>query len=414
MSHSNIRDSLSSLSLLVLVFPLYACGNETVDLGGGRISQQLQRGARCADSPIVAGSVRVTSQADLAQLEGCEEIDGDLIVDVFAGADLSPLASLRVVDGLLQLGAFPALPEEGVDTSDFDVLQAEINQIFADGYLPSLAGLESLERVASLDLSLAAEDLSPLHALRELRGQERLQPAGLITIHGSQIRTLRGLENIESIRHLSLITNPELESLGGIALDSNAGNIELLDSPKLTSLAELAHVQTASSLNLTNVGITDLDDLTDLSFAEFGISLMSNRQLRNIDRLADIGTEFAYINDNAVLQSIPALNNMQFLEAFTAVGNPALQTIELALPEHASGPNSVAGRLLTDPVDVIDIGDNAQLTTVSISAGLAETRFLALYENPSLTSVTLGTLTQLESLELTANPSLATLDLGPL
>jgi len=67
---------------------------------------------------------------------------------------------------------------------------------------------------------------------------------------------------------------------------------------------------------------------------------------------------------------------------------------------------------LVDPITVIDIGDNAALTRVSLTAGLAEGRFVAIYANPSLTDLTLGTLSRLQELTIDNNRSLSRLDLG--
>lgn len=414
MYHSNIRCSLSCLPLLVLVLPLYACGDETVDLGGGRISQQITRGARCVDSPVVSGSVRVTSQAELAELEGCEEIDGDLHVNIFPGADLSPLASLRVVDGLLELGAYPEFPAEGVETSEMEALLAEVNEIAADGYLSSLAGLENLERATSLQFYyLTAPDLSSLQALRELSGHEGSLPVGFVGLQNSQVRSLHGLEKLENVRELVTAYNPELESLGGITLGANVVNINLVGSPKLASIAELANVEIANTVYLDDIGITDVDALSTLYYAEYGISVSNNRHLLNIDGLSGARTSSLFINRNAVLSSIPALSNLEYLEYVMIVDNPQLETIELALPPHGA-LYTMGTTLLPEPVGMIEIGENDHLTTLSIGAGLEQARFVVLHENPLLASVALGTLTQIESLAITANPSLVDLDLGAL
>lgn len=80
------------------------CTSEGVDLGGGLSTRALTGDSRCVDSPIIEGSVRVTSQEELAALQGCEEIRGDLEVQLFPDADLTPLGSLRVVESVLVLG----------------------------------------------------------------------------------------------------------------------------------------------------------------------------------------------------------------------------------------------------------------------------------------------------------------------
>ena len=85
MSHPNKWSGLGCLAIMTAL----GCADETVNLGGGSVGQEIQRGVRCRESPIVDGSVRVTSQAEMEDLAGCEEIDGDLLVEVVrcAGGD---------------------------------------------------------------------------------------------------------------------------------------------------------------------------------------------------------------------------------------------------------------------------------------------------------------------------------------
>src|SRR5262245_9708078 len=107
MSHVNIHGSASCLSVLALTLSIGACTDENVSLGGGSVGQTIERGARCSESTVLTGLVRAKTQADIEDLAGCEEIDGDLRIEVFAGADLSPLSALHVVDGALEIGAYP-------------------------------------------------------------------------------------------------------------------------------------------------------------------------------------------------------------------------------------------------------------------------------------------------------------------
>ena len=409
MSHTNIRCGTGCVALLAA---LVGCADEAVNLGGGRVSQEIQRGVRCSESPIVVGAVRIRSQADIEDLAGCEEIDGDLHVEIFAGADLSPLSSLRVVGGLLELGAYPEIPEGDVDVGALEALRQEIDAILAAGYLPTLRGLDNLQRVAALEIySIAAEELTPLSALRELSGRSDL-PFGFVGIYETSVRSLQGLENLDGIEDLVLGDNLDLESLGGIALGPDVSTVSLVNSPGLTSIAELASLEHMAALDLTNLGITDLDSLDNLYGVDLAIDLSSNRQLANVDPIAQMSTESLRIVDNAVLRSIPALPNMTYLDTFVAVGNPALEAIDIVLPEAGPGPRSVHYESLVDPITVIDIGDNAALTRVSLTAGLAEGRFVAIYANPSLTDLTLGTLSRLQELTIDNNRSLSRLDLG--
>jgi len=413
MSHTH---QLRGLGCVSVIFLLGGCANDTVNLGSDRVTQDIQRGSRCSDSPVVHGSVRIKSQSELAELTGCEEVEGDLQVEIFSGADLRPLASLRVVDGLLELGSYPEFPDEWLDATDLIALKGQVDAIVAGGYLTSLAGLESLQQVGSLDInSISADNLEPLLGLRQFNGHQSSLPTGLLGVHDTtNLRDLHGLSNITNIDQLVLSNNLGLSSLGGITLGERLLNLQVINSPLLSSLAELAPVGMLYSLTLSNLGIVDLQELTNLGFVEDGLVISENRQLVNIDRLADVGaTELAVI-ENAVLQSIPALPNMTWLEALWVVDNPELQTLDIDLPEHGSGPDYVQGLPLTDPIKVFDIGENAKLTRISLAAGVTDGRALAIYENPALVSVDLGTLTRLEKLSLGGNAQLTSVDLGAL
>jgi hypothetical protein len=60
-----------------------------VSLGDDAIDV-LPPNARCATSPRIDGDVRVTNQTELEALAGCEEISGDLAIEVSSAAR-SPL-----------------------------------------------------------------------------------------------------------------------------------------------------------------------------------------------------------------------------------------------------------------------------------------------------------------------------------
>jgi len=407
MSH---RNNWRGLGCLASVVALCACTDETVNLGGGRVSQPLEGGARCADAVVVPDSVRVSDQEELEALAGCEEIGGDLRVQVFDGADLSPLASLRRIGGVLALGAKPPFGRD-TDPALIELSEAEYARIFADGYLPSLAGLDALERVAGLDfIGIAAEDLAPLLSLRELVGLGR---AGFVSITGTDLRSLRGLENVVGVSNLGVFSNAELASLGGMVLETAVARVSVTGSPQLRSLSELSSTVAIDSLDLSDLGITDLDDLASLEAID-SLYLSDNGSLVNVDRLAEVNVRHLQIYDNPVLQSVPALVEMTALETFLAVDNPELRTIGLDLPVRSAGGDALQGERLIDPVKVIDIGRNETLESVSLAAGLEQARFLAIYENPALTRISLGTLTSAEEVRIAENPTLDSVDLGAL
>jgi hypothetical protein len=383
------------------------------DLGGGRPPRELQPGERCSGSSIVQGPLTVRDQSELEQLAGCEQIDGDLHIEVFEGADLRPLSALRVVDGLLELGAYPDIALE--NNADLMAIKAQVERIAEDGYLSSLTGLEGLQRASALQINyVAAEDLEPLLGLRQLsgRGSPPL-PAGSLGIESTaNLRDLRGLANIESVGRLLLTDNPALSSLGGIQLAVNPINISLVDSPLLGSLDELEGVGSTGSLTLSNLGITEVDSLESLYFVDYSLSLLDNSQLQNIDGLANLSSAGSFeVTGNAVLESIPPLRQIFLLDDVRVTDNPGLKSIRIDLPSYGDGYNLQNSRVKR-PIQLVDIGRNDSLTEISLSSGLETGRLLAIYENPALTHVSIGTLRRLEELDINTNATLERVDVG--
>ena len=194
---TNQRSSSGSLSCLLLSACVSACSADVVDLGGGDMSPLVERGARCADSVIIAEPVRVTNQVELEALRGCEAIQGDLIVEIFAGADTSPLASLRTVDGVLGFGAYPdPLPGSVFDYPAEPATDVLVEDIIEQGYLTSLHGLEALEQVGSIALNgVGVPDLSAFESLRSLFNPFDASSTGLVEIDNApNLTSLAGFE----------------------------------------------------------------------------------------------------------------------------------------------------------------------------------------------------------------------------
>lgn len=414
MSHSNDWRRLGVCSILAL---LGACADETVDLGSGPMSTDNPRGARCAESTIANESVHIENQAQLEDLAGCEEIAGNLEIEVFAGADLSPLASLRAVDGTLSLGALSIVARRYDLSPDeiaaLNLKNAERERIVDEGYLPTLKGLESLERIAALSAyGIAAEDLAPLLTLRKLtRGD--LDSATGVNIERSRLRSLHGLENIEIIADLRLSQNPELESLSNIVLYEGA-NVYLFDEPKLTRVPELAPIVYTSSLTIKNVGIANLDDLANLTQADILIFIKDNPNLLDVERLEGVRTKQLLIDGNARLRSVPPVRLMTSLDWLSVINNPELESVTLELPTLAPYDSAQGIEFPPGAIRAIDIGRNAKLRNVSLADGLQRARILAIYENPSLQSLSFGTINGIEELHIQNNDRLASIDVGAL
>lgn len=414
------------VAAIILAALASACSSDGVDLGGGVRQQQLVREGRCAESPIIEESVLVTSQEELAALEGCEQIEGDLEVQLFADADLSPLHALRVVDAGLVLGS-SAVNHLPADASDAE-FQAVLDQEAAlDGvWLTSLTGLESLQRVGSLLLSHSGiVDFEPLSGLTRVGGGSSgagIRSGELLIENNAGLVNFAGLENARGVVSLQATFNAALESLEGLALDANLDVLNLMGSPRLVNIDALSAVTSINIVNLEQLGIGDLQalaSLTDIGSSLFVVgcpALVDASALSNVQQCQSI-----LFQDNAALKTLPSLQNLGTLPDLINInGNPELESIVLD-SQFSIGLGPVLGGRSRDlSMDSIIIGDNAKLRSVSFAPALSEAfglkaaEVVAFERNPSLESIDFGGFQRADVLFINDNPALANVVIGDL
>ncbi|MEY4548531.1 MAG: hypothetical protein RL685_4726 [Pseudomonadota bacterium] len=438
--------SLSSLSLLApalrassLLAPglvaLLGCASESVDLGGGTATQSLQRATRCAESSIVDADVIVANQADVAALEGCQEIRGDLVIQLFADADLSPLHDLQVVEGSLNIGQEasaagffePDLDEERLE--QLEALAVQEAALIANGWLASLHGLESLEQAGALQLlATSVSNLSELESLRSIGGPMAgqrdigsLESGTVIFSSNPNLIDLTGFENVRGIHSFNVFNSPELVSLSGLVLEADISVVSLADAPALADLDALSSLRAIGGLLLVRLGMSDLSSLAALERAEL-LGVEGNAALADASALDNLFENFSlsFVN-NASLRSLPSTARwLRIPDDITIQDNPVLESIELEF----GGPANV--RIVDDverafPASVVSIENNAQLRSVSVPAvesnsvaGLTSVDFFLLRGNPSLSSVDFGGLRRAGLLSIANNQSLDSVTLGAL
>jgi hypothetical protein len=402
MSNSNqIRPRFLALAL---VGSLAACSNDVVDLGGGTLAQDILYGSRCAESPIVEGEVVVTNQAELDALLGCEEIRGGLQVSVFEDADLAPLAKLRAVDGNFILGGSPHLPTE------------QYQAIVQAGWLTSLAGVESLERVGNfIILDVGAPNLNAFESLRLVGGNVDGVLSGALSISWApNLVDLTGLENVRGFRALDISANLSLQSLDGLQLPTTIDRLTLQSNPLLSDIDALLPLTSVLDVFISNTGITSADGLANLRVVSLGLALSNNPELTNADALGNLeGVDYLVFEDCPKLERLPELSNLYGINGFKAMRNASLQAISLNFPKRSSS-NYVDGNDVPTAASVIEIGDNEQLESITFEAGFDAVEVLSAYRNASLTRIDLGSLQRLDHLEVRANPLLDEVALGAL
>lgn len=169
---------------------------------------------------------RAGSDEAFAALAGCQVYRGSLSLDQ-PGPDLSPLASLRILEGALTTTGFNYELEtlEGLEQ-----LQSVGEFRFSNDGLRSMSGVSSLREVEG------SFYLSGLSALSDLDGLENLQSAGSFEVSFNSVLVdldgLSGLQRVEG--DLRIDGNPELTGVDGLtALERITGDLYIRENPKV-------------------------------------------------------------------------------------------------------------------------------------------------------------------------------------
>jgi hypothetical protein len=338
-------------------------------------------------------SIVVQTPADLELLEGCREVEGDLLIQGLFTDDLRELRELRRVGGSLQL--------------------------LMSG---SLEGLENLEAVGNLLLeSLDAPTLAPLRNLRQI-GTNLIDDGALLISNLLRVRDLAGLGGIESVRDVLIDNAGTLTSLAGLELPAKLGQVQLSNSPVLLDLSALSSVQEVDWLVLIgmnnsslsglenlrvagDVTLIDLPELTDLrplaSLRVIGSLTLSTLELTDLAGLEGLArADLISIGDIPSLVEVDALQALVSLNALVINQNPAL----LRLPEFR-----------VDVVDSVYVGENERLEVGPRFPLATRIEELRVFANPAL--VSLGGFSGLQlagNIDIRDNAALSELDLGQL
>ena len=404
---------------------LCACSTDVVSIGEERTSQLLERGSRCAESTEIEGDVRVENQADLDALAGCEQIAGDLAIEIFETTDLAPLGSLRVVGGTLELGARPPAPI--FDTlEEWEALRAErearidrMQEIADAGWLRSLHGVEALEQVGALDVSdISAPDLRAFSSLRNVSAHYGGPSAGqLIIARARELLDLSGLEALVGIRELWITGNPALESLVGVRLPTSLESVRVGGNPRLADLDPLRSIEDVeATFVLTDSAVRDLDALASLENVLESVEISDNPELVDASGLVTLSdTRSLTISGNAALTQLPEFASLFTLTQLYIQDNAALETFTLDSGGLALRELSLPDRLLPRSAELLAITGNDKLRSIALPNSFPVTSVLAIEGNPSLVSVDLGNLERVtELLTIVENAQLSQVQLGVL
>lgn len=317
----------------------------------------------CVDGGSFEGDVVIFGNGDVAQLEGCREIRGNLQIRARL-VDLRPLRSLEEVSGTLGIVRGPQ----------------------------ALEGLESLREVQGLQLdSIQAVSLQPLAGLQRVR---------TLAVSGDMPQgNLRGLGGILNLRELR-IENSSLTTLAGLAVPLRMSAIRITDSAT-SDLGALAGVtQIDADLALTNVqGLTTLNVFAGL-VATRNLTLSNNPDLIHVDAVGQVGgLKNLFVIGNSKLERLPDLEATRDLDILQIMNNPALRNVP------RFGPLT---RFLQFGIQGNPALERAEFPALSaVAQSLERGAFFAILENAALTQISAAGLTDTGSLTIAANPALA-------
>lgn len=320
----------------------------------------------CRDGGVLEGDFTLRDDVDFAQLEGCSELRGNLLIQITKG-DLAPLQQLRKVTGSLHIGSGP----------------------------PSLAGLENLSEVKKLFL-----DWPRATSLQSLAGLQRVSE---LSIEGDVPQgNLDGLGGIVDLQVLT-ISGSSLPSLAGLVLPARMASVSISNSAT-SDLSGLAGVtQLGMGLALTNVrGLTSLHTLTALVEADT-LSLVDNPDLVAVAEPPQLTQmPYLFVQGNARLEQLPALARLSSLVSVEIRDNPALRSLPSFAGAATINSTIILGNAALERIELPGLG-------ATIYEGYTQGS-IVIAEHPLLTQISLPALTRTATLTIVGNAALADVD----
>lgn len=401
--------SLYPLLALPLVAALQACSADVVNMGENPENPEqpeLPASSRCRHSTTLTGEIIVRNQEQLNELEGCEVIDGSLMIAAFAGADLRPLHALTRIEGPLDLpGQFPVT--DGAEDE-------WIERYFASGWLSSLEGLESLERAGGLAISgLSAASLEPLENLRTLDN------GTLFLGDCPNLRDLRGLEGLREFSTFYMFSE-NLESIAALRMPDTMDEVHIT-SPKLVDLGRQRVRYIASNLILIRTALENLDGFAELRSIGDGLVVEANPYLKDTNALNELRSLGGLVvRSNAELTRLPNFESLYELSTLMIYDNPRLTELPQfgALYEIAPADSGLSARdrglRLDLRLDHIEVVGNPELLRFAVPVAWRDGELVVIENNMKLREVDFGRLESIDLLSIRNNPALANVSLGAL
>ena len=296
--------------------------------------------APCRDG-VLGCELHATTEAALARYRSCNIVIGDVRLDGAQIADLTNLAALRTVKGILWVTA--------TSVRDLDPLSAldSVEHLLVESN-PRLSDVSALDGIAFQGISVYDND-----ALRDLSGWRALRPIGDVDIGVTANAGLVTLGDWPWLRRATALqfSGDSLTSLGRFDNLTRVGVLGISALAKLTSSDGFPSLESVDQLVVTHAtALTRLPAFPRLT--------------SRVTRLQLIGNAFV---DLRGLEHIPRADELTISE------NPELRSLD-----GLTALTSVAGRLVLDR--------NPKLRSVHGVSSLTNANELLVSMNPSLTS----------------------------
>jgi len=298
------------------------------------------------DCPLEPYGLTLSTEADLRDIpRGCFSLEGDLVIERSALANLDALKDLRDVRGSLRIEDNASLTTLAglADVRVSGDLVVENNPRLAD-----LTGLDGTDQLVALTLRSndALTDLSGLHNLDEVTGDVLVSDNGALTTMGGldRLRTiggdlvievndrlgsLTGLGKLDAVASVTLERNPALASVAGLSSLVTTGRVLVTGNTALRTLTGLALTRVRGDVDLENNGQVSLGSLQGLGAVDGNLIIAANPGLTGIDGLSSglvVGGSLRVTN-NTQLTSVYGLYLGARATSLVITGNPSLSRL---------------------------------------------------------------------------------------
>ena len=248
----------------------------------------------------------------------------------------------------------------GADTSNNGLL--EENEItdseticFADSHTDSEPEENHETQIQEQSFVVCEGDFEITNASELLALSPCHEITGNLYIRATAITTLHGLENLQNLHALHLITNPNLYSLAALEHLENINMLHISNNPKLESLHGLENITRVTTVHIAqNALLSSLEGLESLSHAvtvhvAYNPTLLSLAGLENLQQ-----TSVFNLIHNESLSSLSKLESIQTIDTrLTIINNSSLPTCEAeTLRDHIGAENILRGTFISGNDDM--------------------------------------------------------------